>query len=317
MACLLQPECNFLHGFFRCKIPIEMVDVEVKIMCMQGTHIFRRDWTTQVIKCTPWGTRLCPHPIIIKKMKTFLEVEGKMGPAPASQFRLPLADTNPNIRKDNAMEKRKRAVPKRFRPAAPKPTAMHLPLPVAPPTPINDVPDSWPPPSISVPVQESTQWPGTGKMSGNLFKDRNWMLLPNYLDNGNEHKTENEPKNAASVTSPKPPIKEEEEPKTNDQATEKCGWGPDCPFCKNPDKEDWDGKHQAQLQKATPKPKLQKPQARRPKTLNLNMTNAKQQWEAEMARLNSKYNLDCFSDSELDSESDEGEQYHYEHSYEK
>ena len=28
------------------------------------------------------------------------------------------------------------------------------------------------------------------------------------------------------------------------------------------------------------------------------------------------YNLDCFSDSELDSESDEGKQYHYEHGYE-
>ena len=36
------------------------------------------------------------------------------------------------------------------------------------------------------------------------------------------------------------------------------------------------------------------------------MTKAKQQWEAEMERLNSKYNLDCFSDSELDSESDKG-----------
>ena len=34
--------------------------------------------------------------------------------------------------------------------------------------------------------------------------------------------------------------------------------------------------------KMSPKPKLQKPQARRPKTLNLNMTKAKQQWEAEM-----------------------------------
>ena len=43
------------------------------------------------------------------------------------------------------------------------------------------------------------------------------------------------------------------------------------------------------------------------------MTRTKQQWEAEMERLNSKYNLDCFSDSELDSESDEGEQYQYEH----
>ena len=35
------------------------------------------------------------------------------------------------------------------------------------------------------------------------------------------------------VTIPKPPIKEEEEPKTTDQPTEKCGWGPGCPFCKS------------------------------------------------------------------------------------
>ena len=46
------------------------------------------------------------------------------------------------------------------------------------------------------------------------------------------------------------------------------------------------------------------------------MTKAKQQWEEEMERLNSKYTLDCYSDSELDSELDEGEQYHYEHGYE-
>ena len=135
MACLPQPKCNFLYGFFRCKFPIEVVDVEMKIMSMQGTHIFRKDRTMQVIKCTPWSTRLCPHPTIIKKMKTFLEVEGKMGPAPAlalaSQFRPPLPNTSANIRKDNAMEKRKRAVPKRFRPVAPKPTTTHLPLPEA------------------------------------------------------------------------------------------------------------------------------------------------------------------------------------------
>ena len=141
MVCLLQCECNFLHGFFRCKLPIEVVDVEVKIMSMQGTHIFRRDQTMQVIKCTPWSTRLHPHPTVIKKMKTFLEVEGKMGPAPApaNQFRPPLPNTNPNIRQDNAAEKRKRAAPKRFRLAAPKLTTMHLPLPEAPPKSKNDV----------------------------------------------------------------------------------------------------------------------------------------------------------------------------------
>ena len=115
MACLLQPECNFLHGFFRCKLLVEVVDVEVKFASMPGTHIFRRDRTTQLIKCTPWSTRLCLHPTIIKKMKTFLEVEGKMGPVPtpSSQFRPPLPDTNPNIRKDTVTEKRKEPHPRR------------------------------------------------------------------------------------------------------------------------------------------------------------------------------------------------------------
>ena len=98
---------------------------------------------------------------------------------------------------------------------------------------------------------ESTPWPGAGKMSGNLFEDRNWLLPPNYLDNGNENKTENEPKITTSVTSPRPPIKEEES-KINDQATEKYGWGPDCPFCKSQEKKEEENK--AQQQKMSPKP---------------------------------------------------------------
>ena len=148
-------------------------------------------------------------------------------------------------------------------------------------------------------------------MSGNLFEDRNWLLPPNYLDNEN--------KNTTSITSPKPPIKEE--PKVNEQSAEKCGGGPGCLLCKNQEKEDWDGKHQQQ-QKTSLQPKVLKPQARYPKTLNVptdkypSQTKIRKQWEAEMERLNSKYNLDCFSDSELNSESDEGEQYQYEHGYE-
>ena len=72
--------------------------VEVKITSMQGMLIFRRDRMTQLIKCTPWSMRLHPHPTIVKKMKTFLEVENKMGPiipAPVNQFRPPLPETNP------------------------------------------------------------------------------------------------------------------------------------------------------------------------------------------------------------------------------
>ena len=55
-----------------------------------------------------------PHPTI-KKMRTFLEKEEKLGPIPQSpsiQYRSPQPDTNPNIRKATKItEKRKRVAP--------------------------------------------------------------------------------------------------------------------------------------------------------------------------------------------------------------
>ena len=179
MACLLQLECTFLHRYFRCQLPVEVVDMEVKITSMQGMHILRRDRTMQLIKCTPWNTRLCPHPTIIKKMKTFLEVEGKMCPIPqptSSQYSPPQLDTNPKVRKDNTAERRKMVAPtKRFRPsAAPQPseTATQIPATVSK-APVNvkpktDASENWPPPLEKAPVCESTPWPGAGRMSGHL-----------------------------------------------------------------------------------------------------------------------------------------------------
>ena len=51
-----------------------------------------------------------PPPNHSLKMQAFLEVEGKMGPIPqptSNQYRPPQPDTNPNVRKDKAAEKRK------------------------------------------------------------------------------------------------------------------------------------------------------------------------------------------------------------------
>ena len=250
---------------------------------------------TQLIKCTPWTMKLHLHPTIVKKMKTFLEVENKMGPripAPVSQFRPTLPETNPNVRKGDSTEKRKRATPKKkVRPATPRATAMCPPLLQVPPKPTNSAS------SAPVTVREDTPWPGTGKMLGNLFEERNWVLPKDYL--ATEDKKED-------ATVAKPPLKEESKmaEQTSSQKEEKCGWGPDCPFCKAQKKDGED-----QQQKLLPEP-----QAKRPDMLS--MTKTRQQWEEEMERLNTKYNLDCFSDSELDSESDEGEQYQYEHGYE-
>ena len=104
MACILQPKCNFLHGFFRCCLPVETVDVEVQITYMQGTHTFRRDRTCQIIKCNPWSTRLHPQPTLIKKMRTYLELEGKLGPKfqpQPNQARPTQPNTNPPHEKRN------------------------------------------------------------------------------------------------------------------------------------------------------------------------------------------------------------------------
>ena len=86
MACILKPECNFLHGYFRCLLPLEMVDVKVKMKMMRGIHTFKRDRTTQVISCNPWCTRLHPYPSLIRKMKMYLALEGKLGPQPQPQL---------------------------------------------------------------------------------------------------------------------------------------------------------------------------------------------------------------------------------------
>ena len=79
----------------------------------------KQDDTTN--KMYPMEHETLPPQTIVKKMQTFLEVEGKMGPIPqpaSSQYRPPQLDINHNVRKDKAAEKRKRAAPtKRFRPS--------------------------------------------------------------------------------------------------------------------------------------------------------------------------------------------------------
>ena len=259
---------------------------------------------TQLIRCVPWTANPCLHPNIVKKMKTFLEVENKMGPiipAPASQFRPPLPETNPNVRKSDASEKRKRVTPKkRFRPATPRATATLPPLPQIPPKSTSDTATT----SAPVMVREDTPWLSVGKMSGNLFEDRYCLLPKGYLAMEGEK---------GGVANPYPKEEGKKREQDPNQKEEKCGWGPDCPFCKA-QKEEADLPHQqGQMEGQQQKP-LPKLQAKRPDTLS--MTKTKQQWEQEMERLNDKYNLDCFSNSELDSESDKDEQYQYRHGYE-
>ena len=230
---------------FRCCLPVDMVDVEVRIASMQGTHMFRKYRTCQVIKCNPWSIRLCPHPTIIKKMKTYFELEGKLGPKPQPQFKQfrPLQpDTNPHIRKKSkATKKRKRLIPtKKYKVkvvARPNSNNTTVPPPQAnlkapvhsegqKPLPEN-TPENNPPPLEDAPVCPSTPWLKAGKMSGNLFELRkDWPILPTN--------------NVITATNSKPSIKVEpqgQEPLTPSVTAllkeEQRGWGPNCPICKN------------------------------------------------------------------------------------
>ena len=57
-----------------------------------------------------WKANRNPYPNMIKMMKIFLEVENRMGPiiqALLNQYRLPLPEMNPNVRKGDTTKKRK------------------------------------------------------------------------------------------------------------------------------------------------------------------------------------------------------------------
>ena len=119
--------------------------------------------------------------------------------------------------------------------------------------------------------------------------------------------TENKSENMTGISSPKPSLKEE--PKIGEQSiispkTEKCGWGQIVLSAKIKTRKIGMANIKISYsRKMSPQPKVQKPQARCP--LNLQKPNQEapidkfpsqtkihQQWEAEMERLNAKYNLD-------------------------
>ena len=165
---------------------------------MQGTHMFRRDRICQIIKCNPWSTSLHSHSTIIKKIKTYLELEGKLGPKlqpQPNQSRPAQPDTNPCVRKDTkATEKRKKLIPaKKYKvKAVAKPNSTNaiaqppLTTPNAPVNSENQKPlqestlENNPPPPENIPVCTSPPWPEAGKMSGNLFQLRKRLAGPSY-----------------------------------------------------------------------------------------------------------------------------------------
>ena len=69
MACNLAPNYNFHFGYFSCTLLEDMIDVDITVHMLKGTHTFRKDRSTQVSRCSPWGTEGRPFPSLRKKCK--------------------------------------------------------------------------------------------------------------------------------------------------------------------------------------------------------------------------------------------------------
>ena len=153
---------------------------------MQRMHIFRRDRTMQLIKCIPWNTWTLPPPHYNHENEYLPRGRRKkcvpyLSPLVVNTGSLNQTQT---LRSGRTMLQRKRAAPsKRFRPStAPKPGKAAT-QPPATASKVPEAPENRSPPLEKAQVCKSTPWPGTGRMSGNLFEDRNWLLPPNYLNN--------------------------------------------------------------------------------------------------------------------------------------
>ena len=73
MPCNLAPACNLLFGYFSCTLLEDTIDVNITVHMLKGIHTFRKDWTMQVSKCSPWGRGVKPFPSLKKKMKDYIE----------------------------------------------------------------------------------------------------------------------------------------------------------------------------------------------------------------------------------------------------
>ena len=79
--------------------------------------------------------------------------------------------------------------------------------------------------------EQAPHGPGAGKTAGNKTDDRQWLLLKGYpaiQDKNNNN----------DISSPKENARAETPIITEGPKKEKCGWGPDCPFCKVQEKKE-------------------------------------------------------------------------------
>ena len=88
MACILRPECNFLNGYYRCLLPVDMVDVEVKVKTMQGIYMFLGGQNIEDHQVQPLEHKTPSLPLTFPKDENVFGTRGQAW----SQTQAPTAD---------------------------------------------------------------------------------------------------------------------------------------------------------------------------------------------------------------------------------
>ena len=72
MACKRAANYDLIFGILTCNLSEDTIDLDMKVHTLWGIHTCKKDRSTQVIKCSPWGTEVKPFPSLQGKVKEYL-----------------------------------------------------------------------------------------------------------------------------------------------------------------------------------------------------------------------------------------------------
>ena len=55
MARSLNSPCDFKEEFFTCDLPVDVVELVLKVKIRHGKHTLKEDWEKKMEKYRPWG----------------------------------------------------------------------------------------------------------------------------------------------------------------------------------------------------------------------------------------------------------------------
>ena len=72
MASELAMKCDLEHGFLKCALPEDTINVDLTVCTLKGIHTFKKDYKSQTSKCSLWGAEVNPCPTLRNKMVEFM-----------------------------------------------------------------------------------------------------------------------------------------------------------------------------------------------------------------------------------------------------